>query len=289
MDVSEKGLSAFPTIPAGTTKLDASDNALTEVPASIGDCAALEELLLFKNKIKTVDKAIGSLGKLVTLNLFNNACMKVPPEIGNLGALEELNLAANKMMMLTDAHFAGLGSLKILTINDNRLVRMGSLKNLKSLEELRLYANNLEEMPDLGGGLPELKVVELHKNRISVIPDDWFTQTPKLEKLLMNNNMLTTVPAWICRCSALTNLQLQENKLTSLPAGDWPVSLETLFVQDNPELKLLPDGVKKCTGLKRCNVGAAGPDSLANELKKLVIAKGPAAMFWGKDGTPVTG
>lgn len=135
------------------------------MPASVGAAADLEELLLFKNKIKTVDKAIGNLGKLGTLNLFNNQCMKVPPEIGQLGALEELNLAANKMMMLTDAHFAGLTSLKILTLNDNRLVKMGSLANLKAIEEIRLYGNNLEEMPAIGSS-PELKIVELNGNRI---------------------------------------------------------------------------------------------------------------------------
>ena len=158
-------LAAFPDIPAGTASLDVSDNALTEVPAAIGGAADLEELLLFKNKIKTVDKAIGSLGKLTTLNLFNNVCMKVPPEIGQLGALEELNMAANKMMMLSDAHFAGLTSLKILTLNDNRLVKMGSLANLKAIEEIRLYGNNLEEMPVIGNS-PELKIVEMNGNRI---------------------------------------------------------------------------------------------------------------------------
>ena len=92
-DQSEKGLAAWPTIPAGTTKIELSDNALTEVPASIGELAgSLEELLVYKNKIKTIAPEIGTLQKLGTLNCFNNALMKAPPDIGKLASLEELNL-----------------------------------------------------------------------------------------------------------------------------------------------------------------------------------------------------
>jgi len=288
LELSEKGLSAFPGIPAGTASLDVSDNALTEVPAAIGGAADLEELLLFKNKIKTVDKAIGSLGKLTTLNLFNNVCMKVPPEIGQLGALEELNMAANKMMMLSDAHFAGLTSLKILTLNDNRLVKMGSLANLKAIEEIRLYGNNLEEMPVIGNS-PELKIVEMNGNRIASIPDEFFSSAPALERFVIHKNMLKTVPATICGCKALTSIQLQANQLTELPDGEWGDKIETFFVQENPDLKALPAGLAKVPTLKRVNVGKAGPDALADALKKIVISKGPQAMFWGKDGACVTG
>lgn len=49
----------------------------------------------------------------------------------------EVNAAANQLMMLTDAHFAAWASVEILTLNDNRLVRLGSLAPLTSLEELR--------------------------------------------------------------------------------------------------------------------------------------------------------
>jgi hypothetical protein len=38
-------------------------------------------------------------------------------ELGGLGALEELNLAANKIMMVPDAAFTGLTSLKILRLD----------------------------------------------------------------------------------------------------------------------------------------------------------------------------
>ena len=289
LELSEKELTDFPEVPPNTTHLDASDNALTEVPAAIGEATALEELLLFKNKIKSVDKAIGSLGRLSTLNLFNNACMKVPPEIGNLSNLEELNLAANKMMMLSDAHFANLTSLRVLTLNDNRLVRLGSLANLRALEELRLFNNNLEEMPTIASSMPKLKIFEVNKNRISTIPATFFTSVPALERLCINANMLTTVPATISECVQLTILQLQENHLESLPDCDWPPLLETLFVQQNRNLTELPPGLASVSTLRRVNVGTAGPPALVEEIKAGVLAKGSTAMFWGSDGKAIAG
>ena len=61
--------------------------------------------------------------------------------------LEEVNVAANKMMMTQDANFTSWSSVKILSLYDNNLVRMGSLAPLVNLEELRISGNNLEDMP----------------------------------------------------------------------------------------------------------------------------------------------
>ena len=61
------------------TKIEASDNQIQEVKADIAGAANLEELLLYKNKIKTVDPAIGQLKKLKVLNLFNQGVLAKLP------------------------------------------------------------------------------------------------------------------------------------------------------------------------------------------------------------------
>jgi len=266
-----------------TIKLEASDNQIQEVKADIAGAANLEELLLYKNKIKTVDPAIGQLKKLKVLNLFNQGVLaKLPwPELGSLGALEELNLAANKIMMVPDSAFAGLSSLKMLSLNDNRLVRLGSLKPLTSLEELRLYNNNLEEMPEIDS--VNLEIVELNKNRISSIPSNYFANTPALKTLVMPGCMLETVPASLASCPKLQILQLQDNKLTAFEDTAWDklTALKTVFLQGNPGL-MVPASLGKCAGLTRVNAPTA-EDALAATFKKLALAA-PDGIYWGSDG-----
>jgi len=217
------------------------------------------------------------------LNLFNQGVLAKLPwlELGGLGALEELNLAANKIMMVPDAAFTGLTSLKILSINDNRLVRLGSLTPLTSLEELRLYNNNLEEMPAVNAA--NLTILELNKNRITSIPSDYFAKTPALERLVMPGCMLEAVPASLAGCADLQILQLQDNKLTTFEEATWDklTKLKTVFLQGNPGLTV-PISLGLCRGLTRINAPTADSE-LAETFKKLALAS-PDGIYWGSDG-----
>ena len=207
------------------------------------------------------------------------------PELGGLGALEELNLAANKISVIPDAAFAGLSSLKILSINDNRLVRLGSLKPLKLLEELRLYNNNLEEMPDIGM-MPRLTVLELNKNLIAAIPSGYFANTPAIEKLILSANLLAVVPASLASCVSLQFLQLQDNKLKSFEEAGWHelVQLETLFLQGNPALTV-PASLGRCAALKRINVPSA-TNKLDGTFRMLALST-PGGKYWDKKGKAI--
>jgi len=287
LDLAEKSLKALPEdkLTSSVTSLDANSNALTALPEAIGNCSALEELLCFANQIKTVPKELANAKKLKTLNLFNNKIMKLPPELGQLSELEEVNLAANKMMQLPKEIFTSWSKVKILSANDNNLVKLGSLAPLVALQELRLFGNNLEAMPEFDSA-PELEILEIHKNRISEVPADYFTKMPGLKRLVLNTNMLTTLPESISACTKLQQLQVAENKLTSLPDVAYSADLETLFVQDNPDLTSLPKGLTKCAGMKRCNPGKAGPADLTAALKKLSLDK-PDGIFWEANGTMV--
>jgi len=265
------------------TKIDASDNALTVLGAEIGACTALEELLLFANQLKVLPKELGSLANLRVLNLFNNKLMKLPVEVGTLSNLEEVNLAANKLMMLPDAALASWSKVTILSMNDNNLVRLGSLAPLKALTELRLFSNNLEEMPTFCEDCP-VEIIEIHKNRIATIPDNYFSTTPSLKRVIVSNNMLTTVPPSISKCTQLQQLQASDCKISSLPEGvEWPPTLETVFLQGNEGLAALPAELAKLPNIKRCNLGAAGPVSIVAALQDLALEK-PDGIFWDSAG-----
>lgn len=267
-------------------KLDANSCGLTTVPAEIANCQALEELLLFANKIKELPKELGQLTSLTTINVFNNQVKKMPPECGTLANLEEVNCAANKMMMLTDAHFTAWANVKILSLYDNNLVRMGSLAPLESLEELRISGNNLEEMPTLSSH-KHLSVYEIHKNRIASIPDDYFTATPALQRLSVWGNMLTALPPSLTGLQGLVGVQAQDNKIQTLPAGTWPKKLETLFLQNNPVSSLPASLGDDCKSLKRVNLTKLTLDGPALEVAGKIQSQclsDKDGLFWGTDG-----
>jgi len=267
-------------------ELDLSDKGLVELPKDQVYSTGLTQLDLYANKIKAIpDGVLGPLTKLKILNCFNNQIKKLPGDIGGLGKLVEVNFAANKLMMTNDAQFASWAKVKVLNLYDNNLVRMGSLAPLKSLEELRISGNNLEEMPVICDICP-MTILEIHKNRIAKVPDDFFTKTKALERLSIWGNQLTSLPASLLGCSALVGVQAQEMPLESLPSGAWPAGMETLFVQET-KVTALPAELGVLDSLKRVNVGKLALDepsvAIAEAIKaKIMAVKG--GIFWGMDG-----
>lgn len=163
---------------------------------------------------------------------------------------------------------------------------MGNLSPLIALEELRLNGNNLEEMPTISS-MPNLTILEIHKNRITAVPDDWFTKTPALQRCDIHANMLSALPASVLTCKDLVGLQLHENtKLASLPNGDWPESLEALFLQETMVTEL-PSGLSNVKALKRVNVEKLALDDASAKveeaMRKLTLQK-EGGIFWTSKG-----
>ena len=159
--------------------LDLSDNNLDELPPDIGSCYSLtslnvssnwiktlpdemaqlihlESLLFFSNKISVLPDWLSEL-PLTDLNGFNNKILKLPPTFGKLCELGEVNLAANIIMQVPLEAVEYWRSVTILNLYDCRLMKLCSFAGLENLEELRLFNNNLDEVPELGSRLNKLK------------------------------------------------------------------------------------------------------------------------------------
>uniref|UniRef100_A0A7S4JCS1 Uncharacterized protein n=1 Tax=Prymnesium polylepis TaxID=72548 RepID=A0A7S4JCS1_9EUKA len=136
------------------------------------------------------------------------------------------------------------------------------------------------------GSVPELQIVEMHKNRVAAIPDDFFNSMPALSRLVLSGNQISALPASICACTQLKQLQIQENKLTALPPGAWPKSLETIFLQDNP-LSELPSELSGCSALVRVNVSklplSEGSQGVAAAMGKIALGK-KGGVYWDPSG-----
>ena len=141
--------------------LDLSDNKLEELPPDIGSCYSLrilnvssnsikvlpdeiaqliylDKLYFYSNKIVNVPEWVGQL-PLTGINGFNNKILKLPTSLGKLRDLTESNFAANVMMQLPADVIETWRHVRILNLYECRLLKLCSLANLESLEELRLF------------------------------------------------------------------------------------------------------------------------------------------------------
>jgi len=290
--------------------LDLSDNRLEELPPDIGMCFSLQTLNVSSNRIKTFPDEIGQLAHLTTflffsnrinilpewvgalplteLNAFNNRILKLPHGLGALSEVREMNLAANVMMQLQHESIAQWKAVKVLNLYDCRLMKLCSLEALENLEELRLFNNNLEEVPDLGHNLSNLKIIELNKNRITTLPLTFFAGLRALERIVLNQNNIESIPVGI-HCPKLESMLISQNNLTELPPDLplWP-SLRVLFVNVN-QLQKLPETFLQCTKIERINLSRnnklmASSKHILAHLKKVTEGKSSqGGKYWAPD------
>jgi Leucine-rich repeat (LRR) protein len=99
LDLSENKISVFPdpSLIPNLQVLYLADNALTELPPTVGSLARLTYLNLDRNQLKTLPAEIGSLQALSFLRLNNNKLESVPESIGQLKNLKRLYLKGNAL------------------------------------------------------------------------------------------------------------------------------------------------------------------------------------------------
>ena len=135
LDLSGNALTALPDDLPHLGKLRilfCSNNPFTELPAVIGQCAALEMVGFKANRIETVPAA-ALPANLRWLILTDNRIGELPPEIGRCSRLQKLMLAGNRLQSLPP-----------------------EMANCTRLELLRISANQLSALPDWLLALPML-------------------------------------------------------------------------------------------------------------------------------------
>ncbi|TBN40056.1 leucine-rich repeat-containing protein kinase family protein [Pseudomonas sp. BGI-2] len=150
LNLSGNALSSLPDDLHRLTRLRVlfcSDNLFTELPACLGQCAALTMIGFKANAIETVPAA--ALPPLLRwLILTDNSLSELPAELGQCSHLQKLMLAGNRLQRLPES-LSHCHRLELIRIAANQLIELPEwLLTLPSLTWLAYAGNPLETEAD---------------------------------------------------------------------------------------------------------------------------------------------
>uniref|UniRef100_F7A7U9 LRRCT domain-containing protein n=2 Tax=Ciona intestinalis TaxID=7719 RepID=F7A7U9_CIOIN len=182
-------------------QLNYDDNMIQTIPKSCFSHLHLEELILSRNSISTINSAFNGLSHLKTLHLNGNQLQEILDDhFSELLSLTSLDLSDNMLTYVHRNAFEGLTSLTSLDLSNNRLTKFepGHLSGLVNLNKLRLRSNHLQSLDShLLVSSPHLEVVDLSFNRLQCLPANLFDNQSDLKSvLLMSNQLRTPHPDW---------------------------------------------------------------------------------------------
>ena len=240
----------------------------------------LRQLYIRCNNIDSFDtETMYALKKLERMELSGNLFKQILNRtFAFQGKVMSLNMSSNLVEEIDKDAFIGLSSLKLLDLKHNQIKKIHSdaLSQLRLLEILNLSYNHIEILPrfplSLKGidlrcndvvtfhpftfyGITSLIGINLMSNRLTVLPNNAFTNTnlqllnlannnissvgdqipwpTQLQNLILRNNSISNID-FVTNMYCLKVLDLSYNKLTTLAAGKekwlFPNSMEELIL-----------------------------------------------------------
>ncbi|XP_018553223.1 leucine-rich repeat transmembrane protein FLRT2 [Lates calcarifer] len=197
-----------------------NERSLTSVPLGIGE--GYKTLYLHNNQINNAGfpLELHHVASVETVYLYGNQLDEFPINLPK--NVRVLHLQENNIQTISRVALAQLLFLEELHLDDNSIstvgVEEGAFREAVSLKLLFLTKNHLSSVPI---GLPDdLKELRLDENRIAVIAEEAFKNVTRLERLLLDGNLLTDegiAPGTFQDLVTLRELSLARNSLTYPP------------------------------------------------------------------------
>lgn len=213
-----------------------NERSLTSVPLGIEE--GYKVLYLHNNQINNAGfpLELHNLVSVETVYLYGNQLDEFPINLPKNTRV--LHLQENNIQTISRVALAQLTKLEELHLDDNSIstvgVEEGAFREALSLKLLFLTKNHLSSVPI---GLPEdLKELRLDENRIAIIAEEAFQNVTRLQRLLLDGNLLTDegiAPGTFQDLSTLRELALARNSLTFPPPLLPSQSLVKLSLQEN--------------------------------------------------------
>jgi len=118
-----------------------------------------------------------------------------------------------------------LKKLNYLSLYRNDITSLPKcIKNLKNLETLNLNLNKLQSLPKVIGNLIKLKTIYLDENQLESIPVE-FGKLTELEELTLVGNKISILPNEFGNLTSLKKLDLSYNMIGSIPTAIGKLSI----------------------------------------------------------------
>lgn len=176
--------------------LDLRDNKLTALPEELGECTALQELLLTGNQLTALPEGIRGCTSLLVLLANRNQLASLTLGLQGCVSLQHLDATANK---LVDVPGAVLGALP-------------------RLRQLFLGLNKIAEVPPEIGACTDLEVLSLSTNALKGLPED-VGKLSRLREIYCGNNPMASLPPTVTGWTQLQQGVFRNCKLKTLPPG----------------------------------------------------------------------
>lgn len=218
-----------------------NDNLFEQIPEVLFNLTNLDTLDMNSNRLKKISENIHFLKNLTSISLANNEFRTLPTAFFELVNLTKLNLDDNIGLDIS-WRIQELHLLTSLSLNHNQLSQLPQeIGKLSKLQFLHLNGNQLTFLPWYITKLKKLMILDVDHNRIEELPEYFFNKLPHLETLLINGNLLTSLPKLNKNHYRLTNLYCSDNQLNTLdPSISYLRKLRVFYVSKN-NLHHLPD------------------------------------------------
>ncbi|XP_051908280.1 leucine-rich repeat transmembrane protein FLRT2 [Hippocampus zosterae] len=262
-----------------------NERGLTSVPLGIQE--GYNVLYLHNNQINNAGFPVElhNLASVGTVYLYGNQLDEFPINLPKNTRV--LHLQENNIQTISRAALAQLTRLEELHLDDNSIstvgVEEGAFREAVSLKLLFLTKNHLSSVPI---GLPEdLKELRLDENRIANIAEEAFQNVTRLQRLLLDGNLLTDegiAPGTFQELASLRELALARNSLTFPPPLLPSQSLVKLSLQENQIDQIPVDAFADLNRLEKLDISSNQLQTLTqgvfdslSSLRHLIVRNNP--------------
>jgi Leucine-rich repeat (LRR) protein len=237
-----------------------NNNCIDELPWTMGRLEGLKELMIGDNPVESRWKGVlegeGKIPRMLQImrELRLRALHGEPPDVSivTTGLFDEIIVPLPRKAKLWDQFCKNAASSGYVDLHWNQLKFVPlEILSIRTLVELRVSNNLLEELPDDIGLLNQLKVLHATNNKLRTLPEAALVNLKLLEELCLEDNKIDHIPDKIVRLFRLKILRMSRNRISELPRKFGKMEKLVVVELNVNRLRAIPESIGSLHRLER--------------------------------------